>query len=254
MALGGRRFLEFCVVIDVSSDVAEVVAREPIEAPQRRGVGDDVTHGRVSVDRVSRARIFQDQFGFREQAARRQRDAERPAVLPRRGQKLRQIRVIPSPPLECRTVVAREQPHLEQEPRGFEARSARIDGGSQIRFCRMQRRAVPIGCNHLAMFIDVQANLLFFVVSAWEDDFTGYVVDYGSFPEQKRPYFTLRDARNTLALATKASGLEGSIYAGLERLAGARGVVLLLRRWLLGALGRRRLRLLPGAAGRQQER
>ena len=83
---------------------------------------------------------------------------------------------------------------------------------------RMPRRDVPIGCNHLTMFIDVQASLLFFVVAAWEDDFTGYVVDYGSFPDQKRPYFTLRDARTTLPLATKASGLEGSIYAGLERL------------------------------------
>ena len=83
---------------------------------------------------------------------------------------------------------------------------------------RMKRGEVPIGCQHLTMFVDVQANLLFFVVAAWEDDFTGYVVDYGTFPEQKRPYFTLRDARYTLTLATKASGLEGAIYAGLERL------------------------------------
>lgn len=83
---------------------------------------------------------------------------------------------------------------------------------------RMQRRLVPVGCNHLTMFVDVQANLLFFVVAAWEHDFTGYVVDYGSFPDQQRPYFTLRDARMTLAAVTKASGLEGSIYAGLETL------------------------------------
>ena len=83
---------------------------------------------------------------------------------------------------------------------------------------RMQRGVLPIGCNHLTMFVDVQGNLLFYVVAAWEDDFTGYVVDYGEFPDQQRPYFTLRDARLTLPLATKASGLEGSIYAGLEQL------------------------------------
>jgi hypothetical protein len=83
---------------------------------------------------------------------------------------------------------------------------------------RMQRRAMPVGCNHVTMFIDVQANLLFFVVAAWEDDFTGYVIDYGTFPDQQRPYFTLRDARLTLPLATKASGIEGAIYAGLEQL------------------------------------
>jgi phage terminase large subunit GpA-like protein len=68
------------------------------------------------------------------------------------------------------------------------------------------------------MFIDVQATLLFYVVAGWESGFSGYVLDYGTFPDQQRPYFTLRDARLTLSLATKASGLEGSIYAGLEQL------------------------------------
>uniref|UniRef100_A0A7C4LKL9 Terminase large subunit GpA endonuclease domain-containing protein n=1 Tax=Schlesneria paludicola TaxID=360056 RepID=A0A7C4LKL9_9PLAN len=51
---------------------------------------------------------------------------------------------------------------------------------------RLPRRLVPIGCNHLTMFIDVQANLLFFVVCAWEDDFTVYVIDYDTFPDKKR--------------------------------------------------------------------
>jgi hypothetical protein len=54
------------------------------------------------------------------------------------------------------------------------------------------RGEVPIGCNRLMAFIDVQANLLFYVVAAWEDDFTGYVLDYGTFPDQTRPYFTVR--------------------------------------------------------------
>jgi len=83
---------------------------------------------------------------------------------------------------------------------------------------RMRRGAVPISCSHLTMFIDVQANLLFHVVAAWEDDFTGYVVDYGTFPDQKWPYFTLRDSRVTLAVATGINALEGAIYAGLDRL------------------------------------
>jgi hypothetical protein len=83
---------------------------------------------------------------------------------------------------------------------------------------RMEPSAVPIGASHLTMFIDVQATLLFYLVAAWDEDFTGYVLDYGAFPDQKRPYFTLRDARQTLASATKASGQEGAIYAGLEQL------------------------------------
>lgn len=83
---------------------------------------------------------------------------------------------------------------------------------------RLARGEVAIGCNHITMFVDVQATLLFFVVAAWEDDFTGYVVDYGTYPDQKRPYFTLRDARHTLAVVSPAAGLEGSIYAGLDAL------------------------------------
>ncbi|HIK95517.1 MAG TPA: hypothetical protein EYG03_26530, partial [Planctomycetes bacterium] len=83
---------------------------------------------------------------------------------------------------------------------------------------RIGRGEIPIGCNALTMFIDVQQNLLFFVLIAWEDNFTGYVVDYGSYPDQKRTYFTLRDARHTLATVAEGTGLEGSIYAGLETL------------------------------------
>jgi hypothetical protein len=77
---------------------------------------------------------------------------------------------------------------------------------------------IPIGCNHLTMFIDVQGKLLFWVVCAWESDFTGYLVDYGAFPDQKRRYFTLRDANPTLLEVKSGAGLEGSIYAGLDAL------------------------------------
>ena len=79
---------------------------------------------------------------------------------------------------------------------------------------------IPIGCNHLTMFIDVQGKLLFYVVAAWESDFTGYVVDCGAYPNQRRRYFTLRDARPTLLDVKNGAGLEGSIYAGLETLTG----------------------------------
>ncbi|MCC7407739.1 MAG: phage terminase large subunit family protein [Phycisphaeraceae bacterium] len=84
-----------------------------------------------------------------------------------------------------------------------------------------RRGVVPMDAGHLTMFIDVQGKLLFFAVAAWEEDFTGYVVDYGTYPDQQRPpgsCFTLREAQKTLARAAPGTGLEGSIYAGLERL------------------------------------
>jgi hypothetical protein len=90
-----------------------------------------------------------------------------------------------------------------------------------------KRGEVPIGCNHLTMFIDVQGKLLFWAVCAWESDFTGYLVDYGAFPDQGRRYYTLRDASPTLLEVKAGAGLEGSIYAGLETLTGK----LLAREW-----------------------
>jgi hypothetical protein len=82
----------------------------------------------------------------------------------------------------------------------------------------LKRGEVPIGCTHMTMFVDVQAKALFWLVTAWEDDFTGYVIDYGTEPEQREQYFTLRDIRRTLATAAPRAGLEGAIYAGLERI------------------------------------
>lgn len=40
------------------------------------------------------------------------------------------------------------------------------------------REVVPLGCNHLSLFLDVPQNLLYGFVAAWEEDFTGYVLDY----------------------------------------------------------------------------
>lgn len=56
------------------------------------------------------------------------------------------------------------------------------------------RREVPHDATTLTAFIDVQKSMLFYVVMAFAPGFTGYVVDYGSFPDQRRDYFTLTDA------------------------------------------------------------
>ncbi len=83
---------------------------------------------------------------------------------------------------------------------------------------RLERGCISIAANHLTAFIDVQQKLLFYLVAAWEDNFTGYIVDYGCYPDQRRAYFTLRDARQTLETQAIGTGLEGSIYTGLEAL------------------------------------
>ena len=83
---------------------------------------------------------------------------------------------------------------------------------------RVPRLAVPTACSHVTAFVDVHASVLYYAVAAWEGDFTGFVVDYGAFPSQPEPYFTLRDARRTLAQAFPGMGPEGQLYAGLQAL------------------------------------
>ena len=80
------------------------------------------------------------------------------------------------------------------------------------------RCVVPISCNHLTMFIDVQQKALFWMICAWETDFTGYVIDYGIWTDQKRTFFTLRDIRRTIAQQKPGAGLEGMIYHALQEL------------------------------------
>ena len=79
-------------------------------------------------------------------------------------------------------------------------------------------KCVPVSANHLTMFIDVQKSLLFYVVCAWDDDFTGYVIDYGTWPDQRRRYFALSDANPTLQQKFPHAGLEGCLYGGLKSL------------------------------------
>jgi len=85
---------------------------------------------------------------------------------------------------------------------------------------RLTAGDVPLGCNRLTMFVDVQQALLYFVITAWEDDFTGVVLGYGTHPKQNSDHFTAADARPTLTDVAPGTGLEGSIYAGLTELAG----------------------------------
>jgi phage terminase large subunit GpA-like protein len=64
-------------------------------------------------------------------------------------------------------------------------------------------------------------------VAAWEDDFTGYVLDYGAYPDQKRSYYTLNDAKRTLQTLYPGASLEAQIRSGLDDLSAR----LLSRKW-----------------------
>jgi hypothetical protein len=93
-----------------------------------------------------------------------------------------------------------------------------------------QRGQVPGACTRLTMFIDVHDKLLYYCVCAWREDFTGHVIDYGTFPQQTRPSFTLASAPRTLGRAFPGCGTEGAIQAGLEKLVSS----YLVREWKRG--------------------
>ncbi|MDR1493061.1 MAG: phage terminase large subunit family protein [Planctomycetaceae bacterium] len=81
-----------------------------------------------------------------------------------------------------------------------------------------KRELIPQSCQLLTMFIDVHQNVLYWMQAAWEQNFTGSIIDYGTWPDQHREYFTLRNSQKTLQHATGGAGLEASIYSALERL------------------------------------
>lgn len=87
---------------------------------------------------------------------------------------------------------------------------------------RIQRGLCPNNTTKITMFVDVQQKLLWYLIVAWEEGFGGAVIDYGSYPDQRRKYFTLRDSRITLAMKFPSAGIEGAIYAGLEELVDAK--------------------------------
>lgn len=80
---------------------------------------------------------------------------------------------------------------------------------------RHKRGLIPHWATRVTAFVDVGEKLLYWAVSAWNDEFTGAVVDYGTTPSQNRAFFAARDANPTLARIYPKAGLEGRISEGL---------------------------------------
>lgn len=82
----------------------------------------------------------------------------------------------------------------------------------------IERETVPAWATKLTAFIDVQGSLLYYVVCAWGNDFSGHVVDYGCWPEQRLSYFFLRNASPAFADVMPGVAAEGQIYGALQSL------------------------------------
>ncbi|HSI14599.1 MAG TPA: terminase gpA endonuclease subunit, partial [Chthoniobacter sp.] len=78
------------------------------------------------------------------------------------------------------------------------------------------RGKLPAAAQYVTAFIDVHDNLLYYTVCGWATDFDGWLIDYGTYPDQHESYFTLRKATRTLQMLTPGAGREGAIRAGLD--------------------------------------
>ncbi len=86
------------------------------------------------------------------------------------------------------------------------------------RLSGLAQAALSPSALRITAFIDVQQKSLWWTVVAWSDNCDGWILDYGTFPDQSRAYFTLRDMKVTLAHVVKGAGLEGQIRGGLDAL------------------------------------
>jgi len=84
----------------------------------------------------------------------------------------------------------------------------------------LQRDELPEDCEVMTAAVDVQGNALYYMVCAWSSAGRCNIVDYGTFPDQKRMYFSKTDIQRTLKDVVGTDEEDAAIAAGLHALAG----------------------------------
>ena len=77
---------------------------------------------------------------------------------------------------------------------------------------------IPLDATCMTMFVDVQKTSLWYTIMAFSDTFSGYVIDYGTYPEQQSRRYTLASLRTKLSDVFPNAGLEGQLYSALNHL------------------------------------
>lgn len=99
-----------------------------------------------------------------------------------------------------------------------------------------ERNQFPRECTVLTAFVDVHPQILYWHVWAWEPNFTGYLIDYNTYPDQQRRQFAHGMLAIRLDRLFPGHDLESRTQASLEALLhgndGRPG--LLLREWTRG--------------------
>lgn len=82
----------------------------------------------------------------------------------------------------------------------------------------LKRGEAPDELETITASIDVQKNLLFYVVCGWTPTSRCYILDYGTYPDQKRNYFTKSDAPISMQQAAGTDELEAALSHALKQL------------------------------------
>ena len=109
---------------------------------------------------------------------------------------------------------------FQNQPLKDEAQNNAITAADvRARSIEVARWIVPSGLDTLTAFVDVQEKMLYWAVLAWGNQFRGHVVSYGTWPEQGRTYFTLRDARKAMTKEAGVNTLNAALQIGLQKVA-----------------------------------
>ena len=89
----------------------------------------------------------------------------------------------------------------------------------KLRINLVPRGVVPVAVQHVTAAIDVHDEILYWLAAGWADGFSGWVLDYGAFPDQRRPFWTHEKVPHPLSRLYPGHGPEAAIRQGLLDLA-----------------------------------
>lgn len=82
----------------------------------------------------------------------------------------------------------------------------------------LERGVVPLWCELVTVFIDVQLSSLWWMACAWDKTRSGVVLDYGVYPEQQSPYVSKRTVARTILKEYPGRTEAAAIYAATQDL------------------------------------
>ncbi len=83
-----------------------------------------------------------------------------------------------------------------------------------------KRFRVPLEVEKITAFIDVQQELLFYCVVGWSAQFSGFILDYGTYPQQTRQTFSKTNLSVKLSSKWPNISEKARIYQALGQLTG----------------------------------